>query len=353
MNTLAIVWALFSLLFSNANSQIVIENPEKPLNKNAGRVIELKEMWNTTDKGGLFFLKNPHRLKIAEDGSIFLQDKDQLLKFSSGGKFVKNLYKKGQGPGEISDSFTYLIHKDKLFIKDYSQRRIFRMDLEGTYIDQVNSSISAYNLIGIRDDAYICSSVAWPPQSEQTGTLLPLLETIKLVSEDGRAEKDIYTFKTRWYMAPHVSTQWDPDIEVLNDDSKLLFSSHLKDYLIEILDLDLGRIVKKFNRKYEHIEHITEKRESDQNKKFGLPNRDYEWDVFDLYLCQGRLWVKTSTIDKERGELYDVFDFNGQFMDSFHLGAGRILLNTHRDELFILEKDKEENLILVKYKILN
>jgi hypothetical protein len=76
--------------------QQVIENESRPLAKNAGRVLQLKACWNISDEGGAFFLKYPYQLQIASDGSVFVADAGQFLKFSAEGRFSDSFY---LGPG--------------------------------------------------------------------------------------------------------------------------------------------------------------------------------------------------------------------------------------------------------------
>jgi len=59
-----------------------------------------------------------------------------------------------------------------LYVKDYRQSRIFRMNFEGLFVDQLNPEIGALNLYGVRADGYIMMKPIWPPQEEQTGRLL-------------------------------------------------------------------------------------------------------------------------------------------------------------------------------------
>jgi hypothetical protein len=82
----------------------VIENPAKPSAKDAGRVLQLTEVWRISDESGEFYFKYPRELKIADDGTIFLADAEQFLKFSADGKFLGNLYRKGQGPARSAGS---------------------------------------------------------------------------------------------------------------------------------------------------------------------------------------------------------------------------------------------------------
>ncbi len=79
-----IVFFLFLLLFLFlfVFSQEIIENPAKPLNPNAGRILKLEEVLRITDEGGEFFFKRPSLLQIADDGCIFLYDSEQFLRGS-------------------------------------------------------------------------------------------------------------------------------------------------------------------------------------------------------------------------------------------------------------------------------
>ncbi|MEA3420927.1 MAG: hypothetical protein U9Q97_04520, partial [Acidobacteriota bacterium] len=97
MRKIVLLFLSLFVFISFIHAQIIIENLEKPLSKNAGREVELKEVIQIIDTGEDFYFKYPHNLKIAPDGSIFVQDAEQLLHFSPEGKFIRNFFKKGQG----------------------------------------------------------------------------------------------------------------------------------------------------------------------------------------------------------------------------------------------------------------
>jgi YD repeat-containing protein len=86
----------------------VIENPKSPPAPNAGRVVPLKEVARITDEKGKFFFVQPIAVFTGHDGSVYVQEYKQLLKFDAQGRFVKNLLKRGQGPGEFDDNLTDL-----------------------------------------------------------------------------------------------------------------------------------------------------------------------------------------------------------------------------------------------------
>ena len=86
-------------------SQELVRNPGKPLNRDAGRVLQLEPVFEIRDDSGEFFFKFPYRFDIDSRGCLYVLDQAQLMKFSPEGKFVGNLLKKGQGPGEIATRF--------------------------------------------------------------------------------------------------------------------------------------------------------------------------------------------------------------------------------------------------------
>jgi hypothetical protein len=330
----------------------VIENLAKPAAKNAGRILQLTEVWKITDDGGEFFFKYPNSLQVANDGSIFVVDADQFLKFSQEGKFQKNLYKKGQGPGEIGDDFTYFVQGRDIFIKDMNSQRLWRADFDGIFQEQINlKNKNYYDFLGVLPDGFLFLKAVWPPFEDRTGKLMEIINTVASVARDGSERRDIATFKPRDFLFPQGGMGWDSAITVRSPDAKLLYALHGRDYLIEVVDIASGEVIKRFNRAYPKVPHIEPDWESDYRKKYGTPKREYETDVDNLYPVGEHLWVETSTDDKTKGRLIDVFDKDGHFLDSFYLGAGRTLMAVREDAVFCREKNENETITIVKYRI--
>jgi len=344
----------FLLVFAfNCIAQPIIENPEKPLSKNAGRVLKLQEVWRITDEGGNFYFKAPGDLKVAPDGSIFVEDVAEFLKFSPDGKFIKNLYKKGQGPGEIEDFFNYYIYQNKIYIYDGMPMKLIQTDLEGNLINQLKIESGPYNdFYGVTENWLIFERDIFPPQNERKSKLQDVPCAVRLVSKDGKTKKESYVFQRIMFLAPNAVTSWTRLISILSEDCKKLYVSHTNEYLIELLDLEKGQIIKRFNRKYPRVKYTKKGWEDEFYKKYNLPKRKFEGDVFGLFIDNGLLWVKTSTKDKNKGDMFDIFDGEGRFVDNFYLGLNGSLLTPHKGLLYVLEKDSAENWIVVKYKII-
>jgi hypothetical protein len=179
-------------------SQQIIENPERPMAKNARRVLELKEIWRIKDESGEFFFKYPYQLQVAGDGSIFLADEGEFLRFTPDGKYIKNLFKKGEGPGEISSGFTYFVRGDDLFIRDGTKRRVWSTDFEGYLKREFEIPTTGYTgYIGVRKDDFVFTKTVMPPAAERTGKLMEIPHFVYLTAMDGKRERTVFTFHSQ------------------------------------------------------------------------------------------------------------------------------------------------------------
>jgi hypothetical protein len=346
------LWAIL-LAASLYPAQMIIENTAAPLAKDAGRVLKLQEVWRVTDESGDFFFKAPRHLNIAPDGTIFIVDIGQFLKFSPDGKFVKNLYRKGEGPGEIRGDFLYALAGGELYIRDFSTGLLWRADFEGNYLGPVGlPSQDLRGLVGVQEKDMVLYKEAWPPFDQRTGKLMDIRQTIFLVAKDGKSEKALETFSYKLFLGRNYGSSWESSMTAMSDDGRRLYAFFGLNYMIDVLDLDGGKIFRRFSRKYPRVPHREQNWEADFRKKYDMPVKEFESDVKALFPNERGLWVATSTTDRDKGDLYDVFDENGRFVDSFYLGAGRTLLKVQGDVLFFLEKDVEENLFVVKSKII-
>ena len=88
-------------------------------------------------------------------------------------------------------------------------------------------------------------------------------------------------------------------------------------------------------------------------KRYNPPEKKYEDDILGLFFYKNHLWIKTSAKDEKKGTLFDVFNKEGKYVDNFYLKLNGTLMTTHGDFIFVLEKDEDENLQIVKYKIID
>lgn len=330
----------------------IMENPAKPKAKNAGRVLDLVEVWRIADKGGEFYFQSPRRLQIAFDGTIFVADEKEFLKFSADGKFLKNIYRGGQGPGEISGTFFHSILGRDVFVQDLNSWRFWRVDLDGVFQEQIDlKKRDPGYLIGVAPDGFLFQRVIWPPRSEWTGRLVDVPCAVDFHPKDGSEIREVARFHTKAFLSGGSATSWDLRINVISPDRKLLYAYFGRDYLIEVVDLAAGRIIKRFRRAYPKIPHEERRWEADFRKKNGSPKIEYETDILGLFPVGEKIWVATSTEDKAKGRLIDVFDRDGRFIDTFFLGSRGSLMAVGEGFIICEETNEDETIIIVKYRI--
>ncbi len=350
MRKIVLLFLSFFIFSPAILTQTIIENPEKPLSKNAGRVLKLEEIFRINDIGADFYFKRPMKLKIASDGIIFIVDEEQLLKFSADGKFIKNLYKKGEGPGEIARNFYFSLYKNDIYIYDRSARKIIHTDRDGNLIEEFHSKSERYrDFLGITHDGLIFKKYSFALK-EKKSKLYDIEHTLVLVSKDGETEKEIQVFPVKTFLAPQAIATWAHFYSTLSDDRRYLFVSHTMEYLIKLLDLEKGEVTRIFNRKYRRIKYVKEWMKEFLKKHNG-PGKKYENDILSLFICKDHLWIKTSTKDKNKGILIDVFNKEGKFIDSFYINLKGSLVATHEDFIFVKEQDEDGNISFVKYRI--
>jgi hypothetical protein len=144
---------------------------------------------------------------------------------------------------------------------------------------------------------------------------------------------------------------WDPFDMVLDEKTGYLYVSCARDYMIHVLDLNKGEVIRSFNRKYEKVCYEMSESEKDFTKKFNAPKKKYEEDIERLHLYKGLLWVETSTKDEKQGIMIDVFNDEGQFLDNFYLACDGSLMSVRDNFIFVSKSDEEGNYIIKKYII--
>jgi hypothetical protein len=352
----ALFFTFIFILSSIILAQTVIENPEKPLNKNAGRTLKLVEELRITDESGVFYFRSPDDLRITKDGHIYIADPygNNFIKFSPNGEFLKNLYRKGEGPGEIQDYFGYALSLNSIYIYDFGRRKIIVIDHEGNLLSEFKLETETYSdFLGIYKDWLVFIKDVWPPHVERkTSRFYEIKKEIIKLSKDGKTGNESYTFShKRFLIASSLGggmKSWDPFDSALDEKTGYFYVSCTREYMVHLLDLNKGKVIRSFRRKYKKVRHEMSQREEDSIKKFNAPRKKYEEDIKRLHLYKGLLWVETSTKDEKRGIMIDVFNNEGQFLDNFYLSLDGNLMSVQDNFIFVVKSDEEGNYVIKK-----
>lgn len=336
-------------------AQDLIRNPAKPLAPEPGRVLKLETVYEIRDDSGAFFFKYPFRFDLDPKGCFYVLDQDQLLKFGSDGKFLLNLYKKGQGPGEIGSNFqmvSFFAQDDSITVYD-GRGKIMRLDGTGRLVEEIRQSAGRFFiLLGPAGKGFYMHGQT-PVGIGQGVGFKDVESAVHLVSPDGGTAERIIAFTSRVYEGSNFGMDWDNYLQVLNRRDGSLYVSHTCEYKVVRADLALRKAVAAFTRDYRRVPFVVKDYEKDFYARNNPPKKDFENDIAGLFICGENVWVKTSTINEDKGAFFDVFDPQGRFLDGFFLPKGLTLALADGPFVYVMEKEEDESIVFKKCRMLN
>jgi hypothetical protein len=348
-----------------------IENPARPKAANAGRVVAPEAVLAISDEGtGEFFFKWPRSLRTAPDGSLFVIDENQVLQFAKDGGFLRNLFKKGQGPGEmqyaqaaLAAGKSVVVHAgDKLVYFDAAGR--FEKDMPVRPEGRTSLSLLHY-LAG----AFYFEAAEFPRTTGDPDVIDNPRTIVAVKEPDGKIEP-LAAFVTRaWVVTSPAGGGGMFSLTSLVAASyreRFLVLTHTEDYLVKIFDPSANKVVREFRRAYDRVKGapLTEAEKKGgmfiDGKHYTRPERKYENDVKNLLARGDEVWAVTSTKGEAKGVLVDVFDGEGTYRDAFYLklpeaglrslaSPGQCALDG--DFVWVVERLEDETFAIKKYRL--
>lgn len=337
----------------------MIENPEKPSSQNAGRTIQLQEVLRIKDEGKGFYFKLPWTLDVAADGSIFVQDGLALYAFAPDGRFIKNLVKTGQGPGEISTELTDLLVKDnEVLMFSAPSNKLVKTNFEGKLIKEMRFDKKIfYNLLAFHGEKYFMLDLK-RPNFTRTDGIKDFIFNLFLVNEDGSFNPTPCSFTTQFYLQVRekgLSSSNITDLYISKESQKFMYIAHTQEYQIKQVDLEKAQIKNIFRRSYPRVK--SQKKDPRDSRKWPA----FDNDVYRLLVYKDQIWALTSTYDPKKGVLVDVFNADGKYTDNFWLPLLKSRTGDafHQryfpvviqgDYLYAIEHDADWDFSIAKYK---
>ena len=350
--------------------QKVVDNPEEPSNPDAGRVLKLKEELRITDEQGGFYFKNPYNIKISPDGNLFICDEDQFLRFDDKGKFLANLFRKGQGPGEFERIENYLFSDAQLIVHQSRPNKMVRMDNQGELIEEFKPETPVSKLLVCFNNQYVLGKSSFPQLKKSGGEpeIIDVNWNLIYVFEGGVTKETNYYFPVKWIakrLEKAIIANFIVDFTAVPYMKNYLVIQHTQEYLLKLFDLEKKQIVRTFSRDYKRVKRKPDKTVlkgvRPNTYTLGLPVEHHN-DIQKLLIHEDKIWILTSTLEKNKGVLVDVFDKEGLYIDSFYLplaenitleGLSQHSLCLSGNFLYIVEKDENDIPSIVKYRIVN
>ena len=314
-------------------SQEIIENGEKPSSPDAGRVVKIEKVFAVPETGNDYVLQNRRKLTITEEGHFFILDQTSVLEFDASMNHIRTY----SPEGEQIMLHSMQISKEKIHV--YS--RMYPPCLYS--FTRANHNVNMF-VASDRMPFYLF---------EYLNRHYFLESNMYSVNKEGKdhKEKTDLDVKSKESMEGDTRTvvTFDPQA-AFDPESGLAYVSNTPEYLINQIDLKTGKILRKFNRKYERVQtHPSQARWS-----------KYKLDMMNILCVDDKIWVITSTVDEKKGQLVDVFNQSGKYLDSFWINCrekGQALrfsaknIAVYGDHLYILYLDTKNRAMIGKGEI--
>lgn len=366
---------LIVIFYSGQGDVKTILNPKRPSGPNAGRIVDLQEVMRIDDKDEGYFFQYPHKIKVAPDGSFFVMDKNQFLKFDRNGKFKGNFFRLGQGPGELQFIENYIFQDESIVIFDRPLSKIMFLTQDGELKEELKLRIPGLEYFFTRYNGNYYFFKSTPPETKGVPEIVELDENLITVMPDGESMNHIMAFP-RPYMIMKAgnntfSGPWAGLHKCFLDDATV-FLSHRPEYMIKLFSLEENRILFQFAREYERVKPTEKSKKYSPGGNYGkisiggasfeAPKAKYHLDIQMMFLVKNKLWVITSTVDEKKDILVDVFDQDGNYIDNFFLrypegvvpySVSSWIKTATDDFIFTVEKGETEEVFIVKNHIVN
>jgi hypothetical protein len=293
-----------------------------PLQPRAG-VQKLKYLleWSVGGENDLQgdLINRPYEIHLGKDGSVFILDVGDtcIRQFDAHGKFVHQIGRKGQGPGEYDMPISFDIGAaDEIFVFDGPSLRVTRFDKDGKPLNnfRVEKFCTQIRIDG-RGRLYlgeISSSETAGLSSEFKEVVQKL--TILRTDQDGRNPLRIGPFigmklmvKAQGQGAISTGSRFSPMTGWgVAPDGRILAGYNEK-YEISVYDPD-GKILFRFGREYKPLKIKSSRRGAKGPDSFPAFSPDFFFDD------AGNAWFRLFKNEDDKDYLYDVFSPEGIYL---------------------------------------
>lgn len=335
----------------------VIKNPGTPLNPNHGRIVKLKEVMRITDESGNFYFRFPGNITVTSR-HIYTTDRIQFLIFDDKGNFIRNIYKKGQGPREMDYAVNYIAAPEELIVQAWSPPKIIYYSIDGIYKEEKRTEhLGLYDFAGFNNNMILGLNMNSQknPSTTKGFTDYPLV--LYEISRDFKTIKKKFSFPMNTYFERNT---YEPRavFYYTRPASPVLFIIHSEEYKIVKFDLQNHEINTVFSREYQRVKKPKEKQRKPRPAGvFDPPPHIYYQDAYSMLIMGDKLWVFTSCKNKDNHPLVDVFSMTGKYVDRFYLcpPAGITLrfkrrgsILAHDGYIYAVIRDEDENPCIIK-----
>jgi hypothetical protein len=283
----------------------------------------------------------------------------KLLVFDSAGGYLKNLYKKGEGPGELNNNLNdVLIQGDEIIMASSNFNKIIRIKRDGTFIEEIRPQGTFWNLLGFWKDRYFVTRLD-RGTFERKSQLVEEDFSVYEVGRDGKMIKTENRFPvtiSRFFGNRVGSSMTVSRIKTCPLSLSKVALIHSPAYSVKVLDLDKSKVVQDIRRDYRRLKYSGPWKSS---RGGTMPQPEFQNDTHDILVRGDQIWVVTCTYEKDMGLLTDVFDMDGVYLDNFYIPVHNVKRADHvfapmaigGEFLYVIERGEEDLFSIAKYSL--
>jgi len=334
--------------------------------------VEMKELLRIVEQPEAFFFASPDPPQVDELGFIWVADKDQLLLFSPQGKFIRNFFKKGQGPGELTDMSGFIPERDRVLVFNRYPHKMIAFGREGNVLQEtaISQMLGYASLLGSWEGRFYFIREYYQGTGGRAVFIDIPVRLLSVAPDEADARMEGPWFPRRYFVR---DTSWIKNVHFLQTaraDETTFLIAYNGNYDIYRLDLNRMEISPFLSRKYRKVRIRPEWKTP--RDKFRAPSQTFtktevkvfEHDVLDdvlkIWVLRGKTWILTSTFDEKnrlvRVDLYDLkkASFLGSLwlplprgLEWMRLSYARITL--HESGFYVIVPVETSALELVRY----
>lgn len=302
------------------NGVTVVKNPKEPLY--SGNVLYLEEDLTIGEEEKEPVFEAVRTIRVDEGGNIYVLDYKalQIKVFDESGKHLRDISRKGQGPGEMQlPRGMEIIAGKKIVIDDFRNRRISFFSLEGELLKEIpTSEISGLAVVTPDSRGQFIGYTLYMGENALT-ELIKFDENLNAIKKIGKIEYS----RERNFVNPFMPFIF---FTVLQDDRVVWGNWY--NYQLMVIDKE-GETVRKIIKAHVPIKITDDDKKRETEERFkdikfppGMSLKFPEYYPAFRYISvddEGRIFVRTFERDEENNRYYDVFDSEGRYIAKIRL----------------------------------
>jgi hypothetical protein len=328
------------------NGVKIIKNPKDPrFDKDVFHLQEELCIGDSEGKDEYMFIQLWY-LAVDDNENIYAMDQgaSHIKVFDKVGNFIRDIGRKGEGPGEFQNpNRIFICDRGHLVVEDFI-RNLTYFSLDGVFSKTVSTSSLFPIAIEVCPNGRIVALTNEPDPNNYGKDIGLFSEGLVLISNIVHIPES----KPK----PQVLRIFEPEINWTVTKKSELIIAYKMEYEIHVFD-ENGKLSKKIIKEHEPVkitqEDVTNKvRKDTKGFKLEIPENHAAIQLL-LMDDEGHLYVKTFEKENPQQYYYDIFDSNGQCITKVLLKDRIQVVKNNR--LYSIEEDDEGYQYIKRYKV--